>query len=268
MPPSPVATTNPISRLGAFLIGALEDIGRYVRFVGKACFGALRPPFRMRILYKQMFFVGIQSLTIVLITGIFTGMVFAVQANVGFAKFGAEGLVGQIVTLALTRELAPVLTALMVNGRVGSAMAAELGTMRVTEQIDALESMAVDPHQYLATPRIVAATLMMPMLTMVFNVVGLAGTWVVAVKELGVNPGSFWSRIEWAVDPDDILGGLFKAAVFGLIFSSVGCYKGFVTSGGAEGVGRATTSAVVISGVSILTVDYFISRILAPLSVG
>jgi phospholipid/cholesterol/gamma-HCH transport system permease protein len=259
---------DPISRLGAWLVAGLEDTGRYVRFVAVAIAGVVRRPLRLRLLFKQMFFVGIQSLSIVVVTGLFTGMVFAVQANVGFAMFGATGLVGQIVLLAMTRELSPVLTALMVNGRVGSAMAAELGTMRVTEQIDALESMAVDPHQYLATPRIVAAVVMTPMLAMVFNVVGLAGTWVVAVRELGVNPGAFWTRIEWAVDPDDILGGLFKAAVFGFIYASVGCYKGFVTSGGAEGVGRATTTAVVVSGVSILIVDYFVSRILAPLSVG
>ena len=134
--------------------------------------------------------------------------------------------------------------------------------------IDALESMAVDPHQYLAAPRILAATVMMPMLTMVFNTVVLFGTWIVAVRELGVNAGAFWSRVEWAVDPDDIFGGLLKASVFGLVFSSVGCFKGFFTGGGAEGVGRATTTAVVVSGVSILLSDYFISRILMPLSVG
>lgn len=259
---------NPVSRLGAFVIANVEEMGRFVRFTLRALLGALQPPFRPGMLFKQMHFVGIQSLSIVLITGVFTGMVFAVQANIGFSKFGAEGMIGGIVTLALTRELSPVLTALMVNGRVGSAMAAELGTMRVTEQIDALESMAVDPHQYLATPRILAAVFMVPALTMVFNVVGLVGTWVVAVKQLGVNPGSFWSRIEWFVDPDDILGGMLKGAVFGLLLATVGCYKGFTTSGGAEGVGRATTTSVVISGVLILTVDYFMTRILAPLSVG
>ena len=140
--------------------------------------------------------------------------------------------------------------------------------MRVTEQIDALESMAVDPHQYLVTPRVFAATIMVPALTMVFNAVGLVGCWWVGVKEIGVNPGAFWWRVEWYVDPDDILGGLVKAAVFGIVLSTVGCFKGFTTHGGAEGVGKATTSAVVVSGVLILTVDYFMTRILAPLSVG
>jgi phospholipid/cholesterol/gamma-HCH transport system permease protein len=259
---------DPISRLGAFVVGYVEETGRYFRFVGRALRGGFSRPFRPRLLFKQMHFVGVQSLSIVLITGIFTGMVFAVQANIGFSQFGAEGMIGGIVALALARELSPVLTSLMVNGRVGSAMAAELGTMRVTEQIDALESMAVDPDQYLVTPRILAATLMVPALTMVFNTIGLLGTWIVAVKQLGVNPGSFWSRIEWYVDPDDVLGGMLKGAVFGFILSSVGCYKGFTTSGGAEGVGRATTTSVVVSGVVILTVDYFMTRILAPLSVG
>jgi phospholipid/cholesterol/gamma-HCH transport system permease protein len=259
---------NPISRLGAALIGTVEDVGRFMRFLARSFAGGLLPPYRVRLLFKHMEFVGVQSLTIVLITGIFTGMVFAVQANIGFSQFGAQGLIGGIVTLSLTRELSPVLTALMVNGRVGSAMAAELGTMRVTEQIDALESMAIDPHQYLAAPRILAAALMVPALTMVFNAIGVAGCWYVAVKQLGVNPGGFQSRIEWFVDPDDILGGLAKGAIFGLILAAVGCYKGFTTAGGAEGVGRATTSAVVISGVLILTSDYFMTLILAPLSVG
>jgi phospholipid/cholesterol/gamma-HCH transport system permease protein len=259
---------NPISRLGRAVITGTEDVGRFFRFLGLAGRGAFVPPFRLRLLLKQMHFVGVQSLSIVLITGIFTGMVFAVQANIGFSRFGAEGMIGGVVALALTRELSPVLTALMVNGRVGSAMAAELGTMRVTEQIDALESMAVDPHQYLASPRIVAATIMVPALTMVFNTIGMLGTWVVAVRQLGVNPGSFWARVEWFVDPDDILGGLLKGAVFGFLLAAVGCYKGFTTSGGAEGVGRATTTSVVISGVLILTVDYFMTRILAPLSIG
>lgn len=259
---------NPISALGAAIIGITAAVGRYVRFCARSGMGLFRRPLRLRIFFKQMHFVGVQSILIVLITGLFTGMVFAVQANIGFSMFGAQGLIGGIVSLALTRELSPVLTALMVNGRVGSAMAAELGTMRVTEQIDALESMAVDPHQYLVTPRVFAATIMVPALTMVFNAVGLLGCWYVGVKEIGVNPGAFWWRVEWHVDPDDILGGLIKAAVFGILLSTVGCFKGFTTHGGAEGVGKATTSAVVVSGVLILTVDYFMTRILAPLSVG
>ncbi len=259
---------NPVSALGAALIDYVAAFGGYLAFVARACAGGLLPPYRIRLLLKHMHFVGVQSMTIVMITGIFTGMVFALQADFGFSKFGAQGMIGGIVTLSLTRELSPVLTALMVNGRVGSSMAAELGTMRVTEQVDALESMAIDPLQFLVAPRILASIVMVPALTMVFNTIGVFGCWYVAVKQLQVPAGGFWERTYWNVDPDDILGGCVKGAVFGFILASIGCYQGFNTRGGAEGVGRATTSAVVISGVLILTSDYFLTRILAPLGVG
>ncbi len=259
---------NPITALGAAITTWVEAFGRYLSFTARACGAGLLPPYRLRMLLKQMHFVGVQSLTIVLITGLFTGMVFAIQAEIGFSQFGANGLIGGIVALSLTRELSPVLTALMVNGRVGSSMAAELGTMRVTEQVDALESMAIDPLQYLVAPRLLASVIMVPALNMVFNVIGLFGCWYVAVKQLQVPEGGFWARIWWFVDEDDVLGGCFKAAVFGFILASIGCYQGFHTRGGAEGVGRATTSAVVVAGVLILTGDYFLTRILAPLSVG
>lgn len=260
--------TDPLTLLGRPVRAVLESLGSYVRFVGLSAWAGLLPPYRLRLLFKQLYFVGNQSLSIVVVTAVFTGMVFAVQANIGFSMFGAEGLVGGVVALALTRELAPVLTALMVNGRVGSAMAAELGTMRVTEQIDALESMAVDPHQYLVAPRVAAAVLMCPALTLVFDAVGLLGCWYVAIFDLHVSEGGFWSRVEWYVDPDDIWGGAIKAAVFGFLLSTVGCWYGYFARGGAEGVGRATTRAVVASGVLILVVDYFVTLILVPLSLG
>ncbi len=259
---------NILSALGAAIIAQFEALGGYLLFVARSAAAGFLPPYRIRLLLKQMHFVGVESLTIVVITSIFTGMVFAIQAEIGFSQFGANGLIGGIVALSLTRELSPVLTALMVNGRVGSAMAAELGTMRVTEQVDALESMAIDPMQYLVAPRVLASVVMVPALTMIFNVIGLAGCWYVAVKQLQVPEGGFWARIWWFVDEDDVLGGCFKGAVFGFILASIGCYQGFHTRGGAEGVGRATTRAVVISGVLILTSDYFLTRILAPLSVG
>jgi phospholipid/cholesterol/gamma-HCH transport system permease protein len=255
---------NPISRLGAAILRSVEEVGRYVKFSTRAGFAGLRPPFRLRHLFKQMHFVGIQSLLIILITGAFTGMVFTVQSDYAFSKFGARALIGSTVMLALTRELAPVLTALMVNGRVGSAMAAELGTMRVTEQIDALDAIAVDPYQYLVAPRVLAGVLMVPCLTIMFDAIGLAGSWSVATIMLKVNPGSLMSRIEWYVDPEDIVSGMVKAAVFGGILTAVGCYKGFTTTGGAEGVGIATTRAVVISSVLILVSDYFITLALLP----
>lgn len=256
-----------IERLGAAILRNVNGMGEYVIFTSIAVWGIVKPPYRFRLLFKQMEFVGNQSLPIVLLTGAFTGMVFAVQSDIAFSRFGARGLIGSTVTLSLTRELGPVLTALMVNGRVGSSMAAELGTMRVTEQIDALESMAVDPVQYLASPRVLASLVMVPLLCAAFDAIGTFGCFVVATKVIGVNSGSFLARLEWFVDPDDIVGGMFKAMVFGFLLSTIGCFKGFNANGGAEGVGRATTTAVVAAGVSILVVDYFITLILAPLSV-
>lgn len=257
---------NPISALGAWMLAAVEEFGQYAVFTARAVWGIVRPPYRLRNLFRQMEFVGNQSLSIVLITGAFTGMVFAVQTDFAFGRFGARGLIGSTVVLALTRELGPVLTSLMVNGRVGSAMAAEIGTMRVTEQIDALESMAVDPVQYLASPRIGASILMLPILCAAFDLVGAMGVSYVATQVLGVNPGPYYARMEWFVDPDDIWGGMLKSAVFGFIIASVGCYRG-LRRGEVPRVGRATTRAVVASGVAVLVVDYFITVILAPMSV-
>ena len=258
---------NPVERLGAWVIANIEDLGGYAKFTARATWGMFAPPYRWRLLFKQMEFVGNQSLLIVMITGAFTGMVFAVQSDFAFGRFGARGLLGSTVTLALTRELGPVLTALMVNGRVGSAMAAELGTMRVTEQIDALESMAVDPVQYLASPRIGASLIMVPILCAMFDLVGVIGVSYVATQMLEVNPGPFYDRMMWFVDPDDIWGGMMKSSIFGFIIASVGCYRGYYARGGAEGVGLATTRAVVAAGVAVLVVDYFITLILAPMSV-
>ncbi len=258
---------NVVESLGAAVLGVVNDFGSYTKFTAWALWGILRPPYRLRLLIKQMYFVGNQSLSIVLITGAFTGMVFAVQSDFAFGKFGARGLIGSTVVLALTRELGPVLTSLMVNGRVGSAMAAELGTMRVTEQIDALESMAIDPIQYLAAPRIGATILMMPILCAAFDGVGALGVSWVATHVLQVNPGPFFDRMAWFVDPDDIWGGMLKSALFGFIVASVGCWRGYHAKGGAEGVGQATTKAVVAAGVAILVVDYFVTVIMAPLSV-
>jgi phospholipid/cholesterol/gamma-HCH transport system permease protein len=248
-----------LEKVGGTLIGAVEDIGRFARLCLLAIFSMFRPPFRLRALFRQMEFVGWQSLLIVVITAAFTGAVFALQSNVAFSLFGAQGLVGATVALSLTRELGPALTALMVTGRAGSAMAAEIGTMRVSEQIDALEAMAVDPVEYLVKPRLIAATIMVPLLTVVFDMVGIFGAWVVGMYLLHISEGPFLFRIGWYVDPDDIMGGLEKAAVFGFILAAVGCYKGYHTVGGAEGVGRATTQAVVIASVSILISDYFLT---------
>jgi phospholipid/cholesterol/gamma-HCH transport system permease protein len=206
-----------------------------------------------------MEFIGVNSVFVIILTGAFTGMVLALQSYYGFRKFSSEGLVGATVALSMTRELGPVLTSLMVTGRAGAAMAAELGTMRVTEQIDALTVMALNPIKYLVTPRIIAAFLMLPLLTVIADFVGIIGGYLVGVKLLGINEGAYLEKMIKFVELNDIYNGLVKAAVFGIILSVVSCYKGFYTKGGAEGVGKSTTEAVVVSSVTILVTDYILT---------
>jgi phospholipid/cholesterol/gamma-HCH transport system permease protein len=220
------------------------------------------PPYRLKAVIKQMEFVGVKSIFVVVLTGIFAGGVLALQSHHGFRLFGAETLVGSTVALAMTRELGPVLTALMVNGRAGSAMAAELGTMRVTEQIDALYVMATNPVKYLIVPRIIAGVVMLPILTIVADFLGILGGYFVGVILLKINSGMFIANIVEMVDLEDIFHGLTKSIFFGLILTHIGCYKGFYTTGGAEGVGKSTTQAVVLSSVLILVSDYFLTSIM------
>ncbi len=253
---------RPLELLGGTIIGFLAQLGGMTRMGLEAAVLALLPPYRPRLLFRQMDFVGVGSFVIIAITGFFTGAVFTLQSNLAFRMFGAEGFTGATVALSLTRELSPVLAALMVTGRAGSAMAAEIGTMRVTEQIDALEVMAVNPVRYLVSPRLLAGALMLPCLCMTYNVIGMLGSWLVGVRFLGIDDSVFWTRVFLYVDPSDIINGLIKAGCFGVILSVVGCYRGFHASGGAEGVGRATTQAVVIASVTILISDYFITSLL------
>ena len=213
-------------------MGFLEEAGEIILLMIQAGLWLLRPPLRLRLIFKQMEFVGVKSFNIVFLTGAFTGGVFALQTYHGFALFGAESLVGSTVALALTRELGPVLTSLMVTGRAGSAMAAELGTMRVTEQIDALYVMAVNPIQYLVVPRLVASIIMLPVLTIICDFVGIVAGYVVGVGLLGINYGIFTSKILDYLEFKDIAMGLAKAGFFGMILSTVGCYKGFTPSAG------------------------------------
>jgi phospholipid/cholesterol/gamma-HCH transport system permease protein len=253
---------RPFETLGRAVMRGMEEAGEILLLLIQVLLWLLRPPTRLRLIFKQMEFVGVKSLFVTLLTGLFTGAVFALQSYHGFSLFGAESLVGSTVALALTRELGPVITALMVTGRAGSAMAAELGTMRVTEQIDALYVMAVNPVQYLIMPRVVASVIMLPILAIIADYVGIVGGYVVGVHLLGIDPGIFVSKIIEYLDMSDINMGLIKAAFFGLTLSVVGCYKGFYTSGGAEGVGRATTEAVVLASVIILASDYFLTAIM------
>jgi phospholipid/cholesterol/gamma-HCH transport system permease protein len=251
-----------LSGIGAPILGYLDHFGKYAYLVLQGMAWTIRPPYRVHLAFKQMEFVGWQSLIIIVISGTFTGMVFALQSGHAFALFGAEGFVGPTVVLALCLELSPVLSALMIAGRAGSAMAAEIGTMKVTEQVDALLAMAVNPVNYLVVPRILASVVMLPVMCMVFNIVGTFGAWLVVVKVLGYDEGVFIRNVEWYVDGEDIYKGLIKSLVFGFIIATVGCYKGYYTSGGAEGVGRATTQSVVVSSVAVLIVDYFLTKLL------
>ncbi|MDY0376825.1 MAG: ABC transporter permease, partial [Desulfobacterales bacterium] len=240
----------------------VEESGKIVLLFLSALAWLVRPPLRLRLIAKQMEFVGVQSLSVVMITAAFAGMVLALQTYYGFRMFGGESLVGATVALSLTRELGPVFTALMVTGRAGSAMAAELGTMKVTEQVDALYTMSVNPVQYLIVPRILAAVLMVPILTILADFIGVVGGYFVGVHLLGINSGIFMARIVEFVEMDDITNGLIKSAFFGLILSLIGTFKGFYTTGGAEGVGKATTEAVVYASVSILISDYILTALM------
>ncbi|MBN2497534.1 MAG: ABC transporter permease [Deltaproteobacteria bacterium] len=240
-------------------LGLLRELGEFVMLSLEVLIYCFRPPYRIGLIVQQMDFVGVGSLFIVILSGSFTGAVFTLQSVYAFSMFNMESMVGATVALALTRELSPVLASLMMTGRAGSAMATELGTMRVTEQIDALKSMAVSPIQYLVVPRFVASVLMFPALAMVFNLVGVAGAYVVGVEMWGIDPGNFIAKIRWYVEAHDIVSGLIKAGVFGGFVSLVSCYKGYNAEGGARGVGSATTRAVVIGSVGIMVLDYFLT---------
>lgn len=253
--------SNLVAKLGSLTLNGLEHLGNYSILLFRSLALALTPPLRIRGVLRQMELVGVDSIFVVILTGLFTGGVFTLQVIYGFRMFSAESLVGPTVALGMCRELGPVLTALMVTGRVGSSMAAELGAMRVTEQIDALTVMAADPVKYLVSPRILAGFFMLPLLTAVADFMGIFGGYVVAAAK-GVDPGQFIARIQEHMVIGDVVNGLIKSAVFGIILSSVGCYKGFYTKGGAEGVGRATTSAVVISYVTILVSDFLMTAIM------
>jgi phospholipid/cholesterol/gamma-HCH transport system permease protein len=218
-----------------------------------------RPPFQGREILKQMEEIGVRSFPVVIITAAFTGMVLALQSFTGFKRFGAESMVGTVVALSVTRELGPVLTGLMVSGRVGSAMAAELGTMRVTEQIDALYTLATNPVKYLIVPRFLTAMIMLPILVVFANIIGIFGGYLVSVHILGANPTLYLRRTWDFLELNDLYSGLLKAVIFGMIIATVSCYEGFTAQGGAEGVGRATTKAVVHSSLTILISNYFIT---------
>jgi len=258
----PSALIRLADRVIAVPVAFFAEVGAIASLFGQALFWGIRPPYRVKLWIESMDFVGVGSIFIVGLTGMFVGMVFGIQLADGFRQFGAENQVGAVVGLALTRELAPVFSALMVSSRAGSAMTTELGSMRVSDQIDALTTMAVNPVQYLVVPRLIAGALMVPILTMLFNLVGIFGAWLVCVHFLGLDPGVFVDKVKWFVDAPDLMQGIVKAVVFGFIITLIACRQGFYAGGGAAGVGRATNRAVVQSAVSILVLDYVITSII------
>lgn len=240
----------------------LDNIGNILMLTGRTIAWLLRPPFRMSQILNAMDFIGVQSIFIVGLTGTFSGMVLALQTTYALRAFSAEGRVGGIVAVSLTREIAPVFAAIMVTARAGSAIAAELGNMRVTEQIDAITTMGVSPIQYLLSPRLLACVIMLPLLCVLYMSVGMAGAYLVSVIWLGGDAGVFAQSVKDLAVPDDLFMGVVKAAVFGFIVSAVSCRHGFFATGGAKGVGLATTRAVVETCVAILVVNYFLTQIL------
>jgi phospholipid/cholesterol/gamma-HCH transport system permease protein len=242
-----------------------NEIGSFVMLSAEAIAGCVRPPLRLWLWLQQMEFIGVGSLPIILLTSAFSGAVFTLQSVYAFSMFNMESMVGATVALAMTREISPVFTALMITGRAGSAMATELGTMRVTEQIDALKTMAVNPVHYLFVPRLLASLVVFPALTMIFNLTAVAGSYLVGVEMWGIDPGNFIQKIEWYVQPSDVTSGLIKAAVFGGFITLVACFKGYRAEGGARGVGAATTQSVVIGSVSIMIIDYFLTVLMFDL---
>lgn len=252
---------NVLATIGRAFLTFLSHVGRLSAFTGTSLMHMVRPPFYPRLMGRAMVEIGYYSLPVVGLTAVFTGMVLALQSYSGFSRFAAEGAVATVVVLSVTRELAPVLAGLMVAGRIGASMAAEIGTMRVTEQIDALTTLSTNPFKYLVAPRLLAGLLMLPLLVLVADIIGVFGGYLVGVYKLGFNPSSYIARTWEFLEPIDVISGLTKAAVFGFIISLMGCYHGYYSKGGAQGVGAATTNSVVSAAILILIFNYVITAL-------
>lgn len=248
--------------IGLWTISQLRTIGHMFVFLLNSFYFIFIPPFKFRLLLRQIRFFGNKSMLVILLTGSFTGMVLALQLFYILRKFGSDALLGPGIALSLIRELGPVLSALMVTGRAGSALTAEIGMMRISEQIDALTAMALNPIRYLIVPNIVAALIVLPLLVAIFNVIGIFGGYLVGVEILGISSGTYFSLMEDYVVMEDIMVGLYKSLSFGLIISWICCYKGFYTGYGAAGVSKSTTEAVVLCSILILIWDYFLGAVL------
>ncbi len=252
---------NVFQAIGSAFLAFLAATGRLALFAVVSTSHCVRPPLYPRLLGRQMLEIGYYSLPVVGLTTLFSGMVLALQSYTGFARFSAEGAVATVVVLSMTRELGPVLAGLMVAGRIGAAMAAEIGTMRVTEQIDALATLSTNPLKYLIAPRLIAGFTMLPLLVLVGDVIGVFGGYIIGVYKLGFNPGVYlkntWQYLEFV----DVFSGIVKAACFGFIVALMGCYNGYHSRGGAQGVGAATTNAVVSAAILILISNYIITEL-------
>jgi phospholipid/cholesterol/gamma-HCH transport system permease protein len=253
---------RPVEALGRGSLDVVQSLGRFGRFLVEAIGLAFVPPFKLGRLIDRIQFIGFRSLTIVILTGAFTGMVLGLQIFLVLSRFGAEGFLGPAVALALIRELGPVLCAVFVTGLAGSALTAEIGIMRITEQIDALTVMALSPMRYLVVPAIIAGVIAFPLMTALFDVVGIYGAYLVSVKLLGLSAGTYFGEMQTFVDRADIMVGFWKSLAFGILVPWVCTYKGFHCGHGAAGVARATTQAVVLSSVLILVCDYVLGSLL------
>jgi len=250
-----------LSAIGATITAFLSAVGRLTDFIVRSVTHCFTPPFFPSQLMRQLIDIGYYSLPVVGMTALFTGMVLALQSYTGFTRFNAEGAIAGVVVLSITRELSPVLAGLMVAGRVGASIAAEIGTMRVTEQIDALRTLSVNPFKYLIAPRVIAATLTLPILVLIGDIIGVYGGYLVSIHSLGFSPVNYLSQTWDVVTHTDVISGLWKAGAFGFIVSIMGCYHGFNSARGAQGVGAATTNAVVSSSILILIFNYLITQI-------
>ena len=255
-------TLDLTAALGRVVLGFLREVGAIALFAAEAISHLFRPPFYARLFLKAFVEIAWFSLPVVALTAVFTGMVLALQSYTGFSRFNAEGAVANVVVLSITRELGPVLAGLMVAGRIGAAFAAEIGTMRVTDQIDALSTLSTNPMKYLVTPRLLAGTLALPLLVVVADILGVMGGWLIGTQQLGFASGAYLKSTFDFLQMADVVSGLIKAAVFGFIITLMGCWAGYRSGGGAQGVGRATTSAVVASSILILALDYVLTAVL------
>ncbi len=252
---------NLLEKIGHFTLFNLAKLGEMVLFMTSAVRHCFTPPFYPRLILRQFLQIGFYSLPVVGLTAIFSGAVLALQSYSGFSRFNAESTIATVVVLSITRELGPVLAGLMVAGRVGASMAAEIGTMKVTEQIDALRTLSTNPFKYLVAPRVIAGVLMLPLLVLIADIIGVMGGYLVSVHALGFSSGPYLANTFKFLETIDVVSGLTKSAFFGFVISIMGCYFGYNSKGGAEGVGIATTNAVVASSIVILLLNYIITGI-------